>query len=126
MSLTSIINSTVDTAFEALGDLVSIGTLSSASDESYTFPVLDPFGNPTTESAVVTTLVTSTVQVIIESSGRVKSPEGLDIIQTQMLIRSDEITNPSIYSSITVNSKAYTIISYSADVALTTLFVTEL
>jgi len=126
MSLVNTINSAVDIAFSTLGDLVTTATLSNASNESYAFPVLDPFGNPTTEGAVSTTTVSSTVQVIIESSGKVKSPEGLDIIQTQMLIRSDEIPNPSVYSSVTVGTKVYTIVSYTADVALTTLFVTEL
>lgn len=126
MSYSNLISSSVDTAFSALGDLVQTATLTNSSNESYTFPEVDGFGNLVSGGSTTATTTTSLdVNVIVEETKLETNKEGVSVTLKTLLVKSSDLLDPSVYDTLTFGSKTHTIVSYTRDMAMLQLVVTE-
>lgn len=127
MSYSSLVESSVDIAFEAFGDLVREATLANSTGEGYEFPVVDGLGNLQSGGTSTEESVTeSVIDVILEETKSGMNKEGVYVTQKTLLVKSTALADPSVYDTITFDSITHTIVGYSRDMALLTLTVTEI
>jgi hypothetical protein len=96
MSLSARVTSAVTRAFDAAGDIVKTGTLSTKSVTAYSFA----------DRSTVSTTGTLSVKVIIQSTER---PAGGGFTIKALLKSGPDI---SVYDTLTVGSKIYNIVDY--------------
>jgi len=125
MSYKNLISSSVDVAFSSAGDLAFEAVLANSSSEKYTFPEVDGFGNLTSGSTITSSITTTTVKVILEETKLETNNEGVTVTQKYLIAKSKDIIDPSVYDTITFDSITHTIVSYTKDIALVQLVVTE-
>jgi len=97
MSLSARVKNAVEKAFDAAGDLVKLGTLSTKNVSGYDFA---------TKSTVSTTSSVE-VEVIIQSTQK-PSGDGFTVVA---IMKSG--VNLSVYDTLTVEDKVYNIVDYS-------------
>jgi hypothetical protein len=125
MSYQNLINSSVDVAFSSAGDLAFEAVLANSSAEKYNFPVVDGFGNLTSGATTTSSIIETKVKVILEETKLETNKEGVTVTQKYLLAKSIDIADPSVYDTLTFDSTTHTIVSYTKDVALVQLIVTE-
>jgi len=115
MSLRNKINSSVDKAFSAVGDLVESVTLKTKSTSNY------DFSTGTTKDTYEETSVDAIVTYVKQK------PDDSEILapRKELLIKESDLKNPSTYDEVFIADSAHTIISYSKEPGLITLLVAE-
>jgi hypothetical protein len=114
MSLRNKIQSSVDKAFRAVGDLAENVTLRTKVSEGYDFAtgeVSDKF-----EEATVQAIVTYVKQ----------KPDASEVLapRKEVLIKEVDLKEPNLYDEVLISEKVHTIISFSKEPGLVTLLVT--
>jgi hypothetical protein len=114
MSLRNKIQSSVDKAFKAVGDLAENVTLRTKTSEGYDF----------TSGEVSAKFEESTVQAIVTYVKQ--KPDSSEVLapRKEVLIKEADLGDPSLYDEVVISESVHTIISFSKEPGLVTLLVT--
>lgn len=115
MSLRGTINSSVNTAFRAVGDLAETVTLRTSTSTEY------DFATGQTNSVVTETSVTAIVLYVDQDPNAevILSP------RKEVLVKETDLENPNVYDLVVINNQNHSILSYKVEPGLVTLIVTE-
>jgi hypothetical protein len=101
MSYNSLISSQVDNAFTLLGDLVVSVTFKERESGDYNFA---------TQSFSSSTETSTTIKAIVLNTKR--EPEDYTKEEIEVIIKSKDVTDLSLYDEIVIGSKTYSISSF--------------
>lgn len=115
MSLRKKVESSVDKAFAAVGDLVERVTLKTKTDSEYDFATgeVDNKYEETSVDAIV---------IYVK-----QKPDALEILspRKEVLIKESDLEDPQLYDELIISDVTHTIISFTKETGLITLLVTE-
>jgi len=101
MSYNTLISNQVDTLFTTLGDLVVSVTFKERETGDYDFA---------TQSFSSSTETTKTIKAIVLNTKR--EPEDFSKEEIEVIIKSKDVTDISLYDEIVIGSKTYSISSF--------------
>jgi len=115
MSLRKKINSAVNKAFVAVGDLAETVTLQTKATSTYDFST----------GLTADTFEEASIQAIIMSVKQ--EPDQAEIIapRKEVYIKEKDLASPALYDKVIINSVAHVIINFTQQPGLVILLVTE-
>lgn len=115
MSLRGTINSSVNTAFRAVGDLAETVTLRTSSSTDYDF----------TTGETTSVVTESTVTAIVLYVDQDPNAEVVLSPRKEVLLKETDLGDPNVYDLVVINNQNHSILSYKVEPGLVTLIVTE-